>query len=88
MSEFKFVSTRKHPGKLVQIPKEEAMHMLNVLPPVYEGGFMGMGEPVSHTNDGHATFYWWQERGSKFFATYGTRGEAYTAFAKGEIAQP
>lgn len=76
-----FNTDRAAQGQLVEIDEEQYQYMLDVLPPVYARGCFAMGEPVEHTAQG-VTFHWAGKRGEKFFACYGTKAQAESAFAR------
>ena len=74
-----FPAIRAAGATLTEISEQAHDYMLGVLPPIYARGCWAMGEPVTHVADG-PTFYWCAARGDRFFACYGTRRDAETAF--------
>lgn len=84
---FDFQTDRDNPGKLVVISEEQALHMFEVLPPLWGPGMFAMGEPVSHAPNGVPQYHWVRRVGEVQLMTFGTCMEAQRAFANLDVVE-
>jgi hypothetical protein len=71
-----FFEAAQQTKKPVEVDEDFYWYVIEVLPPIYAKGWVGLGEPYSHTSDDKIITYWVCKRGEKYFCFFGTCPEA------------
>lgn len=81
MSDLCYFDLAKKSDKPIECDQKTYDNAFNDLPPKFCRGCWALGEPYSSKN-GKATYYFFSQRGDKFFIFLGTKDEAEAAFGR------
>lgn len=76
------VEARMKRGQRIEVTEDDFHYMLNVLPPIYAKGCLGISEAYTHDEQNRAERIWFAERKGKYLCFYGIRAEAELEFGR------